>query len=87
VDGRRGEAMEKLREFTDADLLERQERLNAAASYAAGVRQHLAKRKTRPARQAKTIVQKGEPVEIEEPITVKALSAALGVKSNDIIKR
>lgn len=88
VDGRRGEAMEKLREFTHADLLERQERLNAAASYAAGVNQHLNKTQNRGQHAtARTIVQKGEPVEIEEPITVKALSAALGVKSNDIIKR
>jgi translation initiation factor IF-2 len=80
--------MEKLREFTDADLLERQERLNAAASYAAGVNQHLTKTQNRGQHaQARTIVQKGEPVEIEEPITVKNLSAALGIKSGDIIKR
>jgi translation initiation factor IF-2 len=88
ADGRRGEAMEKLREFTHADLLERAERLNAAASYAAGVNQHLTKTQTRGQHaQARTILQKGEPVEIEEPITVKALSAALGIKSGDIIKK
>jgi translation initiation factor IF-2 len=88
VDGRRGEAMEKLREFTHADLLERQERLNAAASYAAGVNQHLTKTQNRGQHaQAPTILQKGEPVEIEEPITVKSLSAALGVKSGEIQKR
>jgi translation initiation factor IF-2 len=88
VDGRRGEAMEKLREFTDADLLERKERLNAAASYAAGVNQHLNKTQNRGQHaQARTIVQKGEPVEIEEPITIKTLSAALGIKSNDILKK
>ena len=88
VDGRRGEAMEKLREFTHADLLERQERLNAAASYAAGVNQHLTKTQNRGQHaQARTIVQKGEPVEIEEPITVKTLAAALGIKSNELIKR
>jgi translation initiation factor IF-2 len=88
VDGRRGEAMEKLREFTNADLLERQERLNSAASYAAGVNQHLTKTQHRGQHaQARTIVQKGEPVEIEEPITVKTLSAALGIKTSDIIKK
>ena len=37
--------------------------------------------------QAKTGVQRGEPVDIEEPITVKILSAALGIKSNDIISK
>jgi translation initiation factor IF-2 len=88
VDGRRGEAMEKLREFSNADLLERQERLNAAASYAAGVNQHLTKTQNRGQHvQTRTIVQKGEPVEVDEPITVKSLSAALGVKSGDILKR
>jgi translation initiation factor IF-2 len=88
VDGRRGEAMEKLREFTHADQLERQERLNAAASYTAGLNQHLTKTQTRGQHvTARTIVQKGEPVEIEEPITIKTLSGALGVKSNEIQKR
>jgi len=33
---------------------------------------------------AKTIVQKGEPVIVEEPITVRSLSAALGIKTNDL---
>ena len=88
VDGRRGEAMEKLREFTHADQLERQERLNAAASYTAGLNQHLTKTQTRGQHvTARTIVQKGEPVEIEEPISIKSLSGALGVKTSDIIKK
>jgi translation initiation factor IF-2 len=88
VDGRRGEAMEKLREFTNADLLERQERLNSAASWAAGVNAHLNKTQNRGQHaQARTIVQKGEPVDIEEPITVKSLSAALGIKTGEMIKR
>src|SRR5581483_10705353 len=34
--------------------------------------------------QAKTAVQKGEPIELEEPITIKSLSAALGIKTSDI---
>jgi len=83
-DGRRGEAEEKLREFTDADLIERRERLAAAAGYRAGVNSHL-KQRNRHAGPAKTIIQKGEPVEIEEPITVRSLSEALGLKSSAII--
>ena len=86
-DGRRGEALEKLKEYTDADLLERQERLAAAAGYRAGVDGHLKKREKPLSHQAKTIVQKGEPVEIEEPISVRSLAAALGIKSNDIISK
>jgi translation initiation factor IF-2 len=83
ADGRRGEALEKLKEYTDADLLERQERLAAAAGYRAGVDGHLKKRER--VQQAKTVVQKGDPVEIEEPITVRSLAAALGLKANDLI--
>lgn len=83
-DGRRGEAEEKLREFTDADLIERRERLAAAAGYRAGVNSHL-KQRNRQAGPAKTIIQKGEPVDIQDPITVRSLSEALGLKSSAII--
>jgi translation initiation factor IF-2 len=88
VDGRRGEAMEKLKEFTDADLLERKERLLSAASFRSGFDTHLKKSQARGTHQiAKTAVQKGEAIDLEEPITVKSLSAALGIKSNDIIRK
>ncbi|HEY7087003.1 MAG TPA: translation initiation factor IF-2 [Tepidisphaeraceae bacterium] len=84
-DGRRGEAMEKLREFTDADLIERRDRLNAAASFRTGFDSHLRKSEARGTHVlAKTGVQRGGAIEVEEPITIKSLSAALGVKSNDI---
>jgi translation initiation factor IF-2 len=87
-DGRRGEAMEKLKEYTEADLIERRDRLNAAASYRTGFDSHLKKSSERGTHAiAKTGVQKGEPIEIEEPITVKSLSATLGIKSNDILKK
>jgi translation initiation factor IF-2 len=87
-DGRRGDAVEKLREFTEQDLEERRTRLNAAASSRAAFNRHIEGARTRGTHiQAKTAVQIGEPIEIEEPITVKNLSAALGVKSNDIVKK
>ncbi|CAN5501122.1 hypothetical protein BH09PLA1_BH09PLA1_22910 [soil metagenome] len=88
VDGRRGEAMEKLKEFSEQDLKDRHERLNAAASTRAAVDSHLKKTINRGTHAiAKTGVQKGEPIEIEEPITVKSFSAALGIKTNDILKK
>jgi translation initiation factor IF-2 len=88
TDGRRGEAMEKLREFTEADLIARRDALNAAAATRAAVDRHLKQTQGRGTHiQAKTGVQKGEPIQIEEPITVKSLSGALGIKSNDIIKK
>jgi translation initiation factor IF-2 len=36
---------------------------------------------------AKTGVQKGEPIELEEPLTVKNLSGALGIKATDIVRK
>jgi translation initiation factor IF-2 len=88
VDGRRGEAMEKLKEFTDADLIARRDALNAAASSRNVFDSHLRQIEKRGTHAvAKTITQKGEPVTIEEPITVRTLSAALGVKTNEIQSR
>ncbi len=87
-DGRRGDAVEKLREFTDQDLEERRTRLNAAASARAAFNRHIEGARTRGTHiQMKTAAESGAPVDIEEPITVKNLSAALGIKSNDIVKK
>jgi translation initiation factor IF-2 len=88
VDGRRGEAMEKLKEFTDADLIARRDALNAAANSRNAFDSHLRQIERRGTHAtAKSIVQKGEPVGIVEPITIKTLAAAMGVKANDIISR
>jgi translation initiation factor IF-2 len=84
-DGRRGEAHEKLREFSEADLAERRLRLNRSTLDRAAREHKLIKTQHRgQGILAKTGLQKGEPIEIEEPITIKSLSAALGVKSSDI---
>lgn len=88
LDGRRGEATEKLREFTEADLIARRDALNAAASTRASVDRHLKQVSGRGQHAiAKTTIQKGEPVQIEEPITVRALSTALGIKTNDLMTK
>ncbi len=88
LDGRRGEATEKLREFTEADLIARRDALNAATSTRAGVDRHLKQVSGRGQHTvAKTTVQKGEPIAIEEPITVRSLAAAMGIKTNDIISK
>ena len=88
MDGRRGEADEKLKEFTDADLIARRDALNAAASSRNVFDSHLRQIEQRGTHaQAKSIVQRGEPVTIEEPITVKSLAAALGIKTNEIISK
>jgi translation initiation factor IF-2 len=88
VDGRRGEAMEKLKEFTDADLIARRDALNAAASSRNVFDTHLRQIERRGTHAiAKPITQRGEPVTVEEPITVRSLSAALGVKTNEVQAR
>jgi translation initiation factor IF-2 len=88
LDGRRGEASEKLKEFTEADLIARRDALNAATANRAGVDRHLRAVSSRGQHAvAKTNVQKGEPIYIEEPITLRSLSTALGVKTNDLQKR
>ena len=85
LDGRRGEAMEKLRDFSEQDLKERHLRLAGATVHRTQFDSHLKKSSERGHHvQAKTAVQRGEPVQIEEPITIKSLSAALGIKSRDI---
>jgi translation initiation factor IF-2 len=86
LDGRRGEADEKLREFTDADLRGLEERLAAASQSRAAFDSHLKKSEARGTHeQARTAAERGGAMDIEEPITVRTLSSALGVKTNDII--
>jgi len=80
--GRAGESGEGLKEWRNQDLLERSERLAAAGG---GLRRHRAsvsRRKTEFAPSTKV-----GRIEIDEPITVKSLSAATGVKVAEIIKR
>ena len=84
-DGRRGEADEKLREYTNADLLERQERLASAARHRTEFESHLRKTSERGTHVlAKTAAQRGGAVEIEEPITVRSLAEVLGVKTSEV---
>ena len=71
---------EKLKEWRDRDLIERSERLAQASG------QMLRGRRTeiRDGGPHGTLPRSGK-VTVKEPITVKALSAAMGVKTSDII--
>lgn len=85
ADGRRGEADEKLREFTEADLIERKERLEQATKSREAFDRHLKTSSNRGThQQAKSVQDKGEPVVLEHPITIRSLSAALGIKQSEI---
>jgi translation initiation factor IF-2 len=87
TDGRRGEALEKLREFTDADIIARRDALNAAKAN----RSLLDRQMQRTARRgqgfrAPSPAQRTGPVIVKEPITVKSLSNDLGVRSNLLLR-
>lgn len=86
-DGRRGEADEKLREFSEQDLKDRNERLANATGAVHSLKTHLRKSGMRPGQTALSVVQRGEPIQIEEPITVKSLAGALGLKVKDILTK
>jgi translation initiation factor IF-2 len=79
--GRSADGAGKGRGWRDADLAERSERL--AAAVGGGMRRH---RASQGKRQGPVSAIQGGKVDIEEPITVKSLSAATGIKSAMIIR-
>ena len=72
----------RAREWRNADLTERSQRLAAAAG--GGLRRHRAAVSRGGGGLA---VAKAGPVEIDEPITIKGLSAATGLKATVIIRK
>ncbi len=87
TDGRRGEALEKLIEFTDADIIARRDALNAAKAN----RSLLDRQMQRTARRgqgfrAPTPAERTGSVIVNEPITVKSLSNDLGIRSNVLLR-
>ncbi|MDX1565377.1 MAG: translation initiation factor IF-2 N-terminal domain-containing protein, partial [Phycisphaeraceae bacterium] len=85
--GRSGEAEVWRQGGNEQDFLERQERLNKAAGFMRQRRQAMKKRASSGGGQiADTPRTVGGKVEIEEPITIKALSSATGIKTADIVK-
>ena len=81
--GRTADSGERVTEWRDQDLAERSQRLAAATGG------------TLRRRRTGTVSKPGEahityragPVEITEPITVKALAAATGIKTSDILRK
>ncbi len=88
ADGRRGEADEKLREFSDQDLKDRADRILAASAMRQATDRHLSKTEARGTHiQARTAAQRGGVLEIEEPISVRSLSTELGIKANELLTK
>jgi translation initiation factor IF-2 len=86
---RRGRSAEALpvgpTKFTQADMEELDARLRGATGFIKQRRRDMTKR-AQPGQHAQSAMVTGGKVEIEEPITIKALSAVTGIKSVDIIK-
>jgi translation initiation factor IF-2 len=74
-----------LQAWRDRDLAERSERL-AAATTGSGLRRHRASVSTKPSEASGPSVRAGV-VEVEEPITVKSLAAATGLKGTMLIRK
>jgi len=71
--------------FSEADMAELDARLGRAKGFVKRRRQDMKKRESGGQVSAAAVVTGGE-VEIHEPITIKSLSAATGIKTNDIIR-
>jgi translation initiation factor IF-2 len=84
--GRRGDAgAQAIREWREADLLERQDRLASAAG-------SLRERKREMTKQQRAALPHGHPqrpthVEIMPPVTIREFAEAMGVKSGDVLKK
>jgi translation initiation factor IF-2 len=85
--GRRGDAgVTAIKEWREADLLERQGRIAGAA----GVLRDRKREMIKQQRNANTIhgqAQKPTHIEIAPPVTIRQLAEALGVKGSDILKK
>ncbi len=71
--------------FSEQDLIEREERLSRSGGFLRR-RQHDLKTRVGGGGTAQTPAQVGGKVEVEEPLTIKDLSAATGIKGADVVK-
>ncbi len=70
--------------FTEADIADQEARLNRSAGFLKSKRRDLKRRNAGQVNQSAAVV--GGKVEVEEPLTIKKLSVATGLKAADIIK-
>jgi translation initiation factor IF-2 len=73
--------------WREQDLLERERRLNRSAGFIRAARRDSQKRSAPGGARMMSAAQTGGSVKIEEPITIKSLSAATGAKVNDIVRQ
>jgi translation initiation factor IF-2 len=73
--------------WREQDLLERERRLNRSGGFFRAARRDNLKKSSGGGQRASTAVEAGGVVRLQEPITIKSLSAATGVKTADILKK
>ncbi len=75
------------RNWREQDLREREQRLSRSGGYFRSVRRDSAKRASGPTgTRAKSAVDLGGEITLPEPLTIKSMSAASGVKARDILR-
>jgi len=72
--------------LSEQDLMELDAKLKGAPGFIRGRRREMKRREGGGGHIAQTAVQTGGKVEVQEPITIKSLSAATGIKTAEIIK-
>lgn len=82
-----GEGEDRPFNWREQDLLERERRLNRAGGFFKQARRDNLKRSTGGGHRASTAAESGGKVKIAEPIFIKDLSAATGIKAADILKK
>jgi len=73
--------------WREQDLLERERRLNRSAGFLKQARRDSQKRSGAGGHRTLSAAHTGGIVKIDEPVTLKGMSAATGVKVNDIIRQ
>jgi translation initiation factor IF-2 len=73
--------------WREQDLLEREKRLNRAGGFFRAARRDNLKRTAGAGKRATTLAETGGTVKVNEPLTIKNLSAATGIKQNDIVRQ
>ena len=73
--------------WREQDLLERERRLNRSAGFLRAARRDNLRKTAAAGHRAMTPAETGGKVKLAEPITIKSLSAASGIKVNDIIRQ
>jgi len=75
------------RNWREQDLREREQRLSRSGGYFRSVRRDSAKRASGPTgTRAKSAVDLGGAITLVEPLTIKSMSAASGVKARDMLR-